>query len=718
MNSKLISILSKLTVAGVIGVVVFLFFKYDLQTHITFANLKAQKDVLAQFYADNRLLTILVYSAGYIIMAALSLPGAAIMTMAGGALFGLWVGGAAALISSTIGATLAFLIARFLLGNYVQSKFSDRLEKINKGIKDDGAFYLFTLRLVPIFPFFIINLVMGLTPIRTSVFFLVSLVGMLPGGLVYVNAGSQLSRINSPGDILSLNLLLSFALLGIFPWIAKAITSFLKNRQALSRFKKPSKFDYNLVVIGGGSAGLVTSYIASMVRAKVLLIEKDKMGGDCLNTGCVPSKALLRSAKMLSYAKRAKDFGFNKAEVDFNFSLVMNRVHAIIKQIEPNDSIERYTKLGVDCIIGEATVVSPYEVVVNDKKITTRSIVVATGARPFVPPIPGLDAVEYLTSDTIWSLTELPERLVVLGGGPIGCELCQAFARLGSQVTQVEMAHQIMGREDADVAEFIKNKFEAEGITVLTGHTAKEVIVEDNKKMLKCDFNGQDVQIEFDEILLAVGRKANTKGFGLEELGISTNPDGTLKTDEKLQTNIPHIYGAGDVVGPFQFTHVAAHHAWYAAVNTLFGCFKSFKVDYSVIPWATYTDPEVARVGLNENDATEKNIPFELTRYNLDDLDRAIADSEAQGFVKVLTRPGSDKILGVTIVGTHAGNLIAEFILAMKHNLGLNKILGTIHIYPTLTEANKFTAGEWKKARKPESLLSISEKLLRRQRRG
>ncbi len=702
----------KLLVLVLIVLGITLFFASGLHHHITFDNLKARQADLEAFYTDHTLLTIAVYAGTYIIMAALSLPGAAVMTLAGGALFGLLTGLIVVSFASTIGATLAFLMARFLLRNYIQTRFADRLKKINEGIQKDGPFYLFTLRLVPIFPFFVINVVMGLTPIRTGMFYIVSQVGMLPGTLVFINAGTQLSRVQSPGDILSPALIASFALLGVFPWVARAFTNFVKNRRAMARFRRPSRFDYNLVVIGAGSAGLVTAYIAATVKAGVALIEKDKMGGDCLNTGCVPSKALIRSARMLNFARRASEFGFRQTRVDFEFADVMQRVTDIIKKIEPHDSVERYTDLGVDCISGQARITSPYEIEVNDRIITTRSIVVATGAGPLIPPIPGLDQIDYLTSDTIWSLKERPDRLVVLGGGPIGCELSQAFARLGSRVTQVEMAHQIMGREDKDVADFIKNTFIEEGITVLTRHQAKEVRVEQDKKILVCLHDDRDVTIEFDALLVAVGRRANTRGFGLEEIGVAVNPNGTVKTNDRLQTALPNIYAAGDVVGPFQFTHVAAYQAWFAAVNALFGGIKKFKIDYRVIPWATFTDPEVARVGLNETEAQAADIDYEITRYHIDDLDRAITDSEARGFVKVLTRPGKDTILGVTIVGSQADDLIAEFVLAMKHNIGLNKMLGTIHIYPTLTEANRFAAGEWKKARVPEKALGLVQRYL------
>ncbi len=688
----------------------YLFYAFDLQQYFTLSHLKSRQQAVENYYADNKALTMGGYMALYIAVTALSLPGATVMTLAGGALFGLWTGLLMVSFASTIGATLAFLVSRFLLRDYVQNKFGDKLKAVNESFRKDGPFYLFTLRLVPVFPFFVINLVMGLTPIRTVMFYIVSQVGMLPGTFVYVNAGTMLAKIESLKGILSVELLLSFALLGIFPLAAKKLVAFIKARRVLANYPRPQKFDYNLVVIGAGSAGLVTAYIAAAVKAKVALIEKHKMGGDCLNTGCVPSKALLRSAKMLSYARRSAEFGFKRGEIEFDFADVMERVQRIIKKIEPHDSVERYTELGVDCIQGAAMVTSPYTVEVNGKVITTRNIVVASGARPFVPPIAGLDKIDYLTSDNVWQLRKLPGRFVVLGGGPIGCELSQAFARIGAQVSQVEMAPRILLREDEEISELVKNKFEQEGVRVLTNHRAKEVRVDGDQKTLICDYNGEDVSVEFDEILVAVGRVANTKGFGLEELGVAIERNGTIETDEFLRTNYPNIFCAGDVAGPYQFTHTAAHQAWYASVNALFGRFKSFRADYRVIPWATYTDPEVARVGLNELEAKETNTDYEVTTYGIDDLDRAIADSEDHGLVKVLTKPGTDKILGVTIVGTHASDIIAEYILAMKNGLGLNKILGTIHIYPTLAEANKFAAGRWKKANAPQKLLSWVER--------
>ncbi|MCU0807039.1 MAG: FAD-dependent oxidoreductase [Candidatus Contendobacter sp.] len=708
MNSR--KLLLILALAALIGA----FFVFDLGRFFSLDYVKSQQAAIDAYRAAQPALTAGIFFAIYVAVTGLSLPGAAIMTLVAGAVFGLLWGTIIVSFASTLGATLAFLAARFVLRDWVRGRFGDKLKAIDAGMEKEGGFYLFTLRLIPIFPFFVINLAMGLTSIRTGTFYWVSQIGMLAGTLVYVNAGTQLARIDSPKGILSPGLLLSFALLGIFPLIAKKIVAIVKARRVYAKWSKPARFDRNLVVIGGGSAGLVTAYIAAAVKAKVTLIEKHRMGGDCLNTGCVPSKALIRSAKLLSHIRRSAEFGIRQADADFEFAEVMERVQRVIRDVAPHDSVERYTGLGVDVIEGAAKITSPWTVDVTTaegtRTLTTRSIVIAAGARPFVPPIPGLEAVGYLTSDTVWNLRELPKRLVVLGGGPIGSELTQTFARLGSQVAQVEMAPRILIREDPEVSELVTRRFRAEGIDVLVNHKAKQFAVEDCAKILIAEHDGRDVRIPFDAVLVAVGRVANTTGYGLEELGIPTTPARTVETDEFLQTRYPNIHAAGDVAGPFQFTHTAAHQAWYASVNALFAPFKKFKADYSVIPWSTFVDPEVARVGLNEREAKERGIPHEVSVYGIDDLDRAIADGEAHGFVKVLTAPGKDKILGATIVGEHAGDLLAEYVLAMRHGIGLNKILGTIHIYPTLAEANKYVAGVWKKAHAPQKLLAWVER--------
>lgn len=704
-------LLPKTLIVLLIGVAASIAAHFDLIHVLSLENLKTRQAELAQFYQTHPAQVIAIYLAIYVVATALSLPGAAVLTLAGGAIFGFWRGTLFASIASTMGATLAFLASRFLLRDWVEKRFSDRFASINKGIDKDGAFYLFTLRLVPAFPFFLINLLMGLTALRVWTFVWVSQVGMLAGTAAYVNAGTQLAQIESLKDILSPALIASFVFIGVLPIFARRILEATKKAKSRKKFERPNHYDYNLIVIGGGSAGLVSAYIAAAVKSKVALIEKHKMGGDCLNTGCVPSKALIRSAKVLSYLKRARDFGLGEAAPRFEFAEVMERVKRVVSKVEPHDSVERYRKLGVDCLTGEARILSPFEVSVDGKVYSARSMIVATGARPLVPAIPGLDKIMYLTSDNLWELRKLPARLLVLGGGPIGCELAQAFARLGSQVTQVEMAPRLMGREDSDVAEFVEKKFRSEGIRVLTSHKAKSFHVESDRKFLRCESDGKEVDIEFDEVLLALGRKANITGFGLEDLGVKISQRGTIEHDEFLRTNYPNIYVCGDVAGPYQFTHTAAHQAWYASVNALFSPLKKFKVDYRVIPWATFTDPEVARVGINEQEAREKHVPFEVTSYGIDDLDRAIAEEEDHGFIKVLTVPGKDKILGVTIVGAHAGDLIAEYVMAMKYGIGLNKILGTIHIYPTFSEANKYVAGNWKRAHAPLGLLNVVEKI-------
>ncbi|MBE0550657.1 MAG: FAD-dependent oxidoreductase [Rubrivivax sp.] len=689
------------------------FFALDLGQYLNLATIKSRQAELEAWRAGQPLVAGLLFFAGYVAVTALSLPGAAAMTLAAGAIFGLGWGLLIVSFASSIGATLAFLASRWLLGDWVQSRYGDRLAALNAGVAREGGFYLFTLRLVPVVPFFVINLAMGLTPIRPLTFYWVSQLGMLAGTLVYVNAGTQLARVDSLSGIVSPGLLGSLVLLGIFPLIAKKIVDMVKARKIFAKWPQPVRFDRNLVVIGGGSAGLVTAYIAAAIKAKVTLVEKHELGGDCLHTGCVPSKALIRSAKFLSHVQRAREFGMRGATADFDFAEVMERVQRVIKEIEPHDSVERYTGLGVDVAEGTARIVSPWEVDITHadgrtQRLTTRSIVIAAGARPFVPPIPGIEQVEVLTSDNVWNLRQRPERLVVLGGGPIGSELTQAFARLGCRATQVEMAPRLLMREDPEVSALVAERFAAEGIRVLVDHKAERVEVVDGEKQLVATHQGQDVRIPFDALLVAVGRVANLKGYGLEELGVTTGR--TVEVNGYLQTNFPNIYAAGDVAGPYQFTHTAAHQAWYAAVNALFDPFKKFRADYRVIPWATFVEPEVARVGLNELEAREQGVPYEVTVYGLDDLDRAIADSEAHGFVKVLTVPGKDRILGATIVGEHAGDLLAEFVLAMKHGLGLNKILGTIHTYPTLAEANKFAAGNWKRAHAPEKLLAWVER--------
>lgn len=703
--------IKKLAIIAVLAALVAAYFIFDLGQYLTIEGIKMQ---VAAYQQANAALVVAGFFAIYVIVTAASFPGAAVLTLAAGALFGVIEGTIIVSFASTIGATLAFLSSRYVLRDSIEARFGERLKAINAGLEKDGAFYLFSLRLIPAVPFFVVNLVMGLTRIRTLTYMWVTQVGTLLGTLVYVNAGTQLAQIESVSDIASPAIIGSFVLLSIVPWIAKGIIGFLKARKVYAGFTKPKKFDRNLVVIGAGSAGLVSALIGATVKAKVTLVEAHEMGGDCLNTGCVPSKAIIKSAKVASQMRHADTYGLEASEPKVPFKAVMARVLDTIKTIEPHDSVERYTDLGVDVVKGYAKIIDPWtvEIARNDggtQRLTTRSIIIASGAEPVVPDIPGIAQSGYVTSETLWTtfaaMDEAPRRIAVLGGGPIGCELSQAFARLGCEVTQFERGARVLSREDEDVSALARAALEDSGVRLLTGHKAVRI----EGRTLIAEAGGAEVEVPFDALIVAIGRKARLTGFGLEDIGVDVAK--TVVTDEFLATKFPNIFAAGDVAGPYQFTHTASHQAWYAAVNALFGTFRKFKADYRVIPAVTFLDPEVARVGLNEREAAEQGIAVEVTRYDLDDLDRAIAESETKGFVKVLTPAGGkDTVLGATIVGAHAGELLAEYVLAMKHGIGLNKILGTIHAYPTMVEANKFAAGNWKKAHKPEGLLKWVER--------
>ena len=671
----------------------------------TLADLRATLSAIGALRAEHPAQTAALFFLAYVAVTALSLPLAVWMTLAAGALFGFWGGFILVSFASSIGATLAFLAARFFLKGWVQGRFGNRFAAVQSGLARDGALYLFTLRLIPAVPFFAVNLMMGLTQLRAWTFYWVSQLGMLPATLVFVNAGTQLARLQNLRDVLSPALILSFALLGLVPWAARLALGVVQRRKVYGRWKKPKRFDRNLIVIGGGSAGLVSAYIAAATKAKVTLIEGHKLGGDCLNYGCVPSKALIRSAKLAHQMRYAGGWGLTPAAPPVSARAVFGRIRDVIRMIEPHDSAERYGGLGVEMVQGHARLTDPWTVAIRSEdgaelQLTSRAIILATGAAPFVPPLPGLVETGYLTSETLWDAfadrDHLPARLAILGGGPIGCELAQAFARLGVSVSLIEMAPRLLLREDDDVSAFARARLEQDGVQVLTGHRAVCCGHTANHKWIETEADGKTHRILCDDLIVAVGRAPRLQGYGLEALGIPTAK--VVQTNDYLETIYPNIFAAGDVAGPYQFTHAAAHQAWFATVNALFGFVRRFRIDYRVMPATTFTDPEIARVGLTEAEARASGIACEVTRYNIGDLDRAITDGAAHGFVKVLTTPGKDRILGATIVGEHAGDLLAEFVLAMKQRIGLNKILGTIHSYPTFAEANKFAAGEWRKA--------------------
>lgn len=694
----------------IVACVLYLKQTTSLGNYFTLDYIKSKQEALVLLYENNKFIFITVFMAFYIFATAISIPGAAVLTLLAGAIFGLLTGTIIVSFASSIGATCAFLLARWLFSDYFKKRFSNALRKINHGIEKEGAFYLFALRLIPIFPFFLINILMGLTAMKTSTFYIVSQLGMLAGTIAYVNAGKELAKIDSLKSILSPSLLAAFAILGLLPLISKWILKIVRPDKNLSKFPKPKKFDYNIVVIGAGSGGLVASYIAALLKAKVALIEKKEMGGDCLNTGCVPSKALIRVAKIFNDIKRSQKFGINKITIDYDFAQIMEHIQEIIHKVAPHDSIERYTALGVNCYSGKAKVLSPYLIEINNQTISTKNIIIATGGTPIIPKIEGIDTMNPLTTDTIWNIREQPKHLIIIGGGPVGCELSQCFARIGTKVTIIQHDNSLLKKEDDEVGSFILKTLKEEGINILTNTESKRFFINNGQKTVEIIQDGQLRTLEFDELLVATGRKPNLTGFGLEEIGIEFSKNSKIEISGTLQTNFPNIFICGDAAGSYQFTHFAAHQAWYATINALFHPFWQFKVDMHLIPWCTFTDPEVAHVGLNEKAAKESNIAYEVTTYSLSDLDRAITDVEDQGFIKVLTVPNKDKILGVTIVATHASDIILEFIQAMKNNIGLSEILATIHIYPTFGEANKNTAGNWKKKHIDKKALKFLEK--------
>jgi len=705
--------ITRIILIALIALAIGGYFLFGLDKYLTLNYVQSQFTEILQFRDENFTLTALIYFSVYVIIAALSIPGAAIVSLLGGAIFGLGWGIVIVSFASSIGATLAFLLSRLLFRDWVQNRFGEYLAPINRGMEKDGNFYLFSIRMVPLFPFFLVNLVMGLTPIRIVSFYIVSQVGMLLGTAFYVNAGSELGQVNSLSELMSGSVVFSFALLGLFPLIARLLVKTIQTRSIMRSYAKPIRFDANVVVIGAGSAGLVAALIVARAKAKVILIEKNKMGGDCLNTGCIPSKSFIRSGRIMSYIRRANEFGLENADADVNFANIMARIEEIIATIEPHDSVERFTSLGVECLLGEARIESPYTVTVNDRTINTRSIVLATGARPLVPSIPGLEDIDYLTSDTVWSLQELPRRLLIVGGGPVGCELSQAFHNLGSEVTQVDLSSRLLSREDPEVSKVVMDKFMGQGIKVLTDHKLARFGIEDGQPFLEAQHQGREVRVDFDKVLIAIGRKPNVEGFGLENLDIPLTSQGGIEVDDAMRSAYPNIYACGDVVGFYQFTHMASFQAWFAALNALAGALWKFRANHNVVPWATFIDPEIARVGLNEQEATDRNINYDITRYDMGLHDRSLADGEAHGFIKVLTSPGKDKILGVTIVGYHAGELIGEFIFAMTHGMGLKKIAKVTHIYPTLLEGNKFAANNWRRANLSEKYFPIMEKYFR-----
>lgn len=687
-------LIKKVGLLVLIIICVIMFYHLDGNQYLNFENLKSHHQELFTFYQQNPLRFTLIYFFLYVGLVALSFPGATVLSLAGGYIFGFIKGLLIINWASTIGASIAFLIARFFFKDYLQRKFHYTFQKINQGMDREGNQYLLTLRLIPVFPFFLINILMGLTNISLLRFFIVSLIGMLPGTAVYVWAGTSLQNINSVSDIFTAKLITIFFLVGLIPILQSRILIYLKQKKHYSQFKTPKNYDYNLIVIGGGAAGLVNAYIATNLKAKVLLVEEDKMGGECLNYGCVPSKALISLSKTKKYSKA-------------NFYDLKNEIAKIIESIAPHDSVDRYKEMGVECVKGKASLISPFEVQINGTKYTGRKIIIATGAKPIYPNIKGLDVNKVFDYESIWKIENLPEKLVIIGGGAIGCELALAFSNLGTKVTIIEQ-NEVLGTEDRDVASLVMKGLIGNNIDICE----KSDLLTINHDKCSITFRNKNEvsEVPFDVLLIACGKIGNTDSISTT-LNLDLDSKKFILVNEYLETlKYRNIYACGDVNGLKQLTNAAAHQAWYTSVNALFGNWKKFSIEHDYIPHAVFVEPEIARVGVNELEALRNNLEYDLYHFDSSDLDRNLIERKKLGIIKVLTIKNTDQILGVTIVGEAASEIIAEYVLAMKYKLGLNKVLATSHIYPSFSEQNKYVAGVWKKRSVPGVILKVLKK--------
>ncbi|MFC7536756.1 FAD-dependent oxidoreductase [Sphingomonas sp. GCM10030256] len=690
--------------AGRIGLLVLIagavaaFLLLGGRDYLSLEALKGGSEALRQWIAAHPVLAPAAFAAAYLLVVALSLPGAAVMTLAGGALFGLVGGTVLASLSSTAGATLAMLSARFLARDWVAQRFPKAVQAIDQGIERDGSLYLLSLRLAPIFPFFLINLAIGLTAMPAGRFFLLTMAGALPGTIVYTAAGTALASIDSLGDVLSPKLLGAFLALALLPLVGKAASGWLQRRRALHGFRRPRRFDANLIVIGAGSGGLVASLVAAELKAKVILVERGEMGGDCLNTGCVPSKSLLRAAKAAAEVRRAGRFGVEAELCAVDFRNTMAHLRGAIAAIAPNDSVERFRGLGVDVRQASARLVDPWTIEIDSReRLTARAILLATGADPVVPLIPGLAESGFVTSETLWDRLDqfdrVPQRVAILGTGPIGCELGQALGRLGADVTLVSHAERILDRDEPEASAIVAQALATDGVTILTGRKVER----STTSALHLD-TGE--AIPFDLLIVAAGRKPHLRGLGLEDLGL--DPD-TLAVDGRGRGPFGHVFVAGDAAGGPQFTHYAGHSGAIAGINALLGPLGRLKLD-TLVPRVTYTSPEVASIGMTGADAPAD---AEIATFDVAHNDRNIADAGAPGMVKLVVRKG--RVLGATIVADHAGELIMPWVLAIKRRIPLSQMMSVIYPYPTLSEVSRAAAGEWRRAHRPERVLRLAE---------
>jgi pyruvate/2-oxoglutarate dehydrogenase complex dihydrolipoamide dehydrogenase (E3) component/uncharacterized membrane protein YdjX (TVP38/TMEM64 family) len=683
--------------------------------------------------------------AVYILACVLFIPGS-LLTLGAGFVFGIVVGTITVSIASTLGATAAFLLGRTLARPWIEARVAHRpkFRALDEAVRRQGFKIVLLTRLSPIFPFNLLNYTFGLTRVSLRDYILASWIGMLPGTVMYVYLGTTLKTL---ADLAAGNVPTSVGQqvlfgAGLVATVAVTVLITRLARKALQEAIPPPtrqteplahgdlampntvqvlpddvhnqtlvanvhprdwvnpqpQSRYNLVVIGAGTGGLVCAAGAAGLGARVALVEKHLLGGDCLNVGCVPSKALLRAARAYADVRDAAGFGVTVppgAKVDF--PAVMERMRRLRAGISPNDSAARFHSLGVDVFLGAAHFTGPDAVEVNGQTLRFARAVIATGGRPIQPPIPGLAEAGFQTNETIFSLMELPRRLAVIGAGPIGCELVQAFARFGSQTFLVGKQPQILPREDPDAAQLVETALQHDGVQLLLGHDLRRVERSGGERVLCLESPHGPKEIRVDDILVAVGRVPNVDGLNLEAAGVAHDSRIGVQVDDRLRTTSPRIYAVGDVCSRYQFTHAADAMARLAIQNALF--FGGARLSALTIPWCTYTDPEIAHVGLYERQAQEQGIAVQTLTQPLDGVDRALLDGETAGFVRVHLRRGTDKILGATIVARHAGDMISELTLAMTGGLGLRTPARTIHPYPTQAEAIKKVADAYNRTR-------------------
>ncbi len=690
-------------------------------------------------------------AAAYAVLTVAMIPGSA-LTIGSGLIFGFWKGFAVVTVGANLGALGAFLLARTLFRERAEAlaRGQKTFRAVDSAIAREGFRIVLLLRLSPVFPFTVLNVLLGVTGISAASYVLANLIGMLPGTLMFVylgTLGEAAAGTQSLGQTvlrivgLAATVVVTVVITriarralkaasldgganpGVAPEAApvgagaKTIPGDAYDQALLASVKPTAHVNpipqdrYNLVVIGAGTAGLVTAAGGAGLGAKVALIEKHMFGGDCLNVGCVPSKGIIRAGRAAAAVREAGAFGIRLAgEPRIDFAATMERMRRLRAGIAPHDSVKRFSELGIDVYLGEGRFTGPDEIEVGGNKLRFQAAVIATGARATFPRIPGIEEVEPLTNENVFTLTELPRSLILLGAGAIGCEMAQTFRRLGSEVTIVIRGNRIMTREDPDAALIVQRKFEQEGIRVLTGSAIKRAEKRGGKKVIVIERDGSEESVEADQILIGMGRAPNVEGLGLSAAGIAYGTEG-VTVDANMRTTNPRVFAAGDICSRLKFTHAADAQARIVLRNALF--FGRARATDLVIPWCTYTDPEIAHVGCYEKEARDRGLAVTTFTVPLEDVDRAILDGETEGFGRIHLKSGTDRILGATVVASHAGDMIGELTMAIQNGLGAGKLASVIHPYPTQGEVVRKLGDAYMRTKLTPGVKRIMARILR-----